>query len=109
MYDIPQQHLKAQVHHTLAYKPSILKNLLASLITFPPEPASEAYKDLVCTEKDQAIIFEILTTIEENGKLALLLKKSHLQALGSQINHVHPLKFLSTSTGRREGHEKALA
>lgn len=32
----------------------------------------------------------------ENGKLSLLFKQSQLKEMGAQINHVHPLKFLSS-------------
>ncbi len=78
------------------YIPSSTLSLLASMIKFPPENKSEAYKDLTCTEADQANIQEIITLMAENGKLSLLLKKNYLQNLGAQINHVHPLKFLST-------------
>lgn len=70
---------------------------LASIIKIPnKEPTEVAYKDLVCTEQDKAAIFEIVTTMSENGKIALLLKQNHLRFLGAQINHIHPLKFLST-------------
>lgn len=34
--------------------------------------------------------------MSENGKLSLLLKQSYLKNIGAQINHVHPLKFIST-------------
>lgn len=90
MYDMPQQ------HYTMPYQSSAFCSLFASMISFPPEPESESYKDLVCTDKDKAIIYEILTTMDELGKLALLMKKKYLQVLGAQINHVHALKFLST-------------
>lgn len=70
----------------------------ASIIKFPPGggKVEAGYKDLVCTDQDKATIYEIITTIAENSKLSLLLKQSHLKQLGAQINHVHPLKFLST-------------
>jgi hypothetical protein len=90
MYDMPQH------HYTIPYQSSALCSLLGSMISFPPEPESENYKDLVCTDKDKAIIYEILTTMDELGKFALLMKKNYMQTLGAQINHVHGLKFLST-------------
>lgn len=89
MYDVPY-------HYQANYTPSQFASLLATLIKFPVETKVETYQELVCTDVDQANIFEIITTMAENNKLSLLLKKNHLQALGSQINHVHPLKFLST-------------
>lgn len=72
---------------------------LASIIKFPPPDGAKGdltYAQLVCTEQDMAFIYEIITTMDENGKLALLFKQGHLKQLGAQINHVHPLKFLST-------------
>lgn len=89
MHDAPS-------HYTIPYQPSFFCKLLGSMISFPPEPESENYKDLVCTQKDQDIIYEIITTMDELGKLGLLMKKKYMQTLGAQINHVHPLKFLST-------------
>lgn len=70
----------------------------ASIIKFPPKDGKTetGYKDLICTEQDKSNIYELITTMAENGKLSLLLKKSHLEQIGAQINHVHPLKFLST-------------
>ena len=69
---------------------------LASMIQFPPVAKSDSYKDLVCTEQDKSNIFEIISTMAEYGKLSLLMKQSYLKRLGAQIDHVHPLKFLST-------------
>lgn len=89
MYDIPYS-------QTINYAPSPIASFIASMIKFPPENKPDAYKDLTCTEVDQANIYEIITIMAENGKLSLLLKKNYLQNLGAQINHVHPLKFLST-------------
>lgn len=92
MQDIPN----FAYHFPADYKPSNFASILGSIIKLPPEKKPEAYKDLVCTEQDQANIYEIITTMSDSGKLSLLLKKGHLQSLGSQINHVHPLKFLTT-------------
>lgn len=92
MFDLPHAMTEQAIHFTAS--PAV--SLIASMIKFPPEKKSEAYSDLVCTEEDQAVIYEIITTMAENGKLALLLKKNYMQGLGSRINHVHPLKFLST-------------
>jgi hypothetical protein len=83
--------------YVINYNPSFSSTyVLASMIKFPPENKPEAYKDLVCTETDLSNIHEIITMMAENGKLSLLLKKNYLQNLGAQINHVHPLKFLSS-------------
>lgn len=92
MQDLPHH----TQHYIAKYIPSPLAASIASMIKFPPEKKAETYDDLVCTEADQKNIFEIITTMADNGKLSLLMKKNHLQSLGAQINHVHPLKFLST-------------
>lgn len=89
MYDVPY-------HYQTTYELSSFSALLASMIKFPPENKVEGYKNLVCRDIDQAIIYEIITTMAANNKLSLLMKKSYMQNLGAQINHVHPLKFLST-------------
>ena len=69
-----------------------------SIIKFPPPSKGDevTYKDLPCSDQDRSYIFEIITTMAENGKISLLLKQNHLKQMGAQINHVHPLKFLST-------------
>jgi len=69
----------------------------ASIIKFPPSgEKTVTYQELICTDQDKANIYEIITTLADNGKLSLLLKSGHLKQLGAQINHVHPLKFMST-------------
>lgn len=71
--------------------------LPASIIKKPPAPAvavDPTFSELVCTDADHANIYEIITTLANNGKISLLLKQNHLNQLGAQINHVHPLKFL---------------
>src|SRR5438105_2983812 len=72
--------------------------LQASIIKIPPKDKVKdpTYQELVCTEQDVAKIYEIVTTIADTNKISLLFKQSHLKELGAQINHVHPLKFLST-------------
>lgn len=90
MHDAPS-------YFTIPYKaPSGLMSLIAAMIEMPPEPESESYADLICTEQDKAIIFEIITTMSTESKLGLLMKKGYMHNLGAQINHVHPLKFLSS-------------
>ncbi len=92
MQDLPH----TPYHYAAHYFPSPLASFIGSIIKFPPEKPADSYADLVCTEEDKAKIYEILTTLESNGKLSLLVKKGYLQGLGAQINHVHPLKFLSS-------------
>ena len=70
---------------------------LAVVIKIPPsKPQDETYSELVCTEQDHANIIELIKTMAENGKISLLFRQTHLRYIGAQINHVHPLKFLST-------------
>ncbi len=88
MFDFPTVHVQ-QIQNTMS--------VCASIIKIPADQRkTDSYQDLVCTDQDQSTIYEIITTLAENGKISLLLKQHHLKSLGSQINHVHPLKFLST-------------
>ena len=70
---------------------------LAAIIKIPAgEQRDPAYKNLICSDEDKALIFELITTLSDNSKFSLLMKQSHLRQIGVQINHVHPFKFLST-------------
>jgi len=55
----------------------------------------DPYDKLVLSEEDKDYVYEIITILADNGKLSLLFKQNHLRDLGSQIDHLHPLKFLS--------------
>jgi hypothetical protein len=68
---------------------------MASIVKKPPVKSTEtAYKDLVCTDEHRACIHELITTMAEHGKLALLFKQNHLKGIGDRISDVHPMKFL---------------
>jgi hypothetical protein len=72
---------------------------IGSIVKLPPadRPSGNVpYSELVCTSQDQENIAEIITAMAENGKVSLLFMQTHLKQLGAEINHVHPLKFLST-------------
>lgn len=72
---------------------------IGSIIKFPPngDKGDKSYDELPCSTIDMAIIHEIITGLAEYSRLTLLFKQGdHLKQLGAQINHVHPLKFLST-------------
>jgi hypothetical protein len=72
-------------------------SLPATIIKKPPvKPVDLSYAELVCKEEDKALIHEIITTVAENSKLALLFKQNHLNELGARIEDVHPMKFLTT-------------
>src|SRR5690349_19595841 len=85
---------------TLATAPSRMQAHslpIASIIRVsPPTPANTSYKDLVCTPQHQACIYEIITMMADHSKFSLLVNQPHLKQLGIQVQHVHPLKFLST-------------
>ena len=68
---------------------------LASIIQIPPENKAQTYQDLVCTEEHEAKVRELITAMGEKGYLSLLSDQKHLQLVGNQINHLHPLCFLS--------------
>lgn len=57
---------------------------------------SSAYAKLVLSEADRENVEYIITTLGENGKLALGLRyKSKLEERGELIGHLHPLKFFA--------------
>ncbi len=60
----------------------------------PPKTHNETYAELSCTEQDLIKIHELIKTMAENGKFSLLFMQTYLRQLGTQVNHVHPLKFL---------------
>lgn len=71
--------------------------LSASIIKKPPAKTGEqTYKDLACTDEQKACVYEIISTMAENGKLSLLFKQNHLKGLGDRISDLHPMKFLET-------------
>lgn len=76
---------------------TLFTTLDASIIKRPPAKVADiSYKDLVCSEEDQANIYEIISTVGEKPKLKLLFHINHLKELEAKVTHVHPLKFLST-------------
>ena len=72
--------------------------LLASIVKFPPggQKKDVPYAELSCSEDDQKFIRELIETLGEEGKIALLFKATYLKRLGALICHVHPIKFLAT-------------
>jgi len=61
-----------------------------------PEKKSEpeGYCELIRSSKDELVIRELITTMSQKGKVKLLFIKHHMEELGDQVRHVHPLKFL---------------
>lgn len=75
-------------------------NALASIIkippTRPPDPSAISYNDLPLSIDDAQKITRLITVMGENGKVALLFKyQKELRQIGREIEHVHPLKFVS--------------
>jgi hypothetical protein len=68
----------------------------ASIIKKPPTKTHEyAFNELPCTQQQKDQIYELITTLAENSKIALLFQQDHLKKIGANIDDVHPLKFLS--------------
>ena len=75
-------------------------NILASIIKIPPTepPAASAatFNDLVCSPEDVQKITRLVSVMGENGKVVLLFKyQKELRQIGREIDHVHPLKFIT--------------
>lgn len=70
----------------------------ASIIKIPPqiEQKELSYSELVCTDQDRLIIYEIILTVASSNVLKLGIKESYLRKLQEQILHVHPMKFLTS-------------
>lgn len=70
-------------------------------VTQIPEPEVEikeknAYETLPITSEEVQKISEILITMAENNVFQLLFQKKHLERLGHEIHHVHPIRFMGT-------------
>ena len=93
MHDIPNKTPAQAIIHMVS-KP---KALIGSIIKIPvPKPKDIPYENIPCSERDKVCVREIITTMGENGKFSLLFMQGHLQALGAEIEQLHPLKFLSS-------------
>jgi hypothetical protein len=57
--------------------------------------STDSYEKSPCSDQDKDCILQILTALAENGKLSLYFKQNELKEIGSKIEHLHPLKFLS--------------
>lgn len=89
MFDSHPQQQYHQFHHREFQLP------FGAMIKIPTENQVD-YKNLICTEADQKIINEVISTVAEKNKGYLLWNESDLRQKQIQINHVHPFKFLAT-------------
>lgn len=73
--------------------------IVAEVVVYNPsgkQQISNAYAKLTITEADRENIEYIVTTLGENGKLALGMRyRSKLEERGEAVGHVHPLKFFA--------------
>lgn len=65
-------------------------------VTLSEPPKENTYEQLPLTGDERQKIGLILKTLAENNVVNLLFEKKHLERLGHDINHVHPLRFLGT-------------
>ncbi|MDN3507222.1 MAG: hypothetical protein P0S96_08350 [Simkaniaceae bacterium] len=69
-------------------------------VTLAQPPSEEvelnAYESLPITLEEKQKISELLNTMAENNVFMLLFEKKHLERLGQDINHVHPMRFIGT-------------
>lgn len=66
------------------------------VIKIPPAQERKTYAELPGNNsEDQRKIIELFTIMGSHGKMDLLINyKKHLEKLGKEIEHVHPLKLL---------------
>lgn len=63
------------------------------------EPVAEQkdpYETLPISSVEKQKIGKLLTTMAEKSIFKLLFERKHLERLGHEINHVHPIRFLGT-------------
>jgi hypothetical protein len=94
--DLPQNFDKTpSAYHCVFNDISSRKTILAN-IKIPPKPDNKTYDTLPGSDpKDQAKIIELFSIMGSHGKVDLLMNyKKHLEKLGKEIEHVHPIKLL---------------
>lgn len=74
-----------------AYVQFMKRPPLAAVVRIPTN-SSDTYKEPSGRERE--IIYEIITTVARTGWIHLGIKKEHIENLGAQIGHLHPLIFL---------------
>ncbi len=75
----------------------VTASLSGSIIKIPPAAQEEmTYDKLLCSKDHKDYIEELITAMKEQSWLTLFKNRKHLEFIGSQINPVHPLKFLGT-------------
>jgi len=93
MQDLPNNTPAQAIVHLVANP----RPFFGAIVRIPTnKPKDESYESLVCSEHDKACIHEIVTTLGEKGKFYLLFNQGHLKDLGTQVEHLHPLKFMSS-------------
>jgi len=58
------------------------------------EMAKDAYSQLLITDEEIQIIYEIIDTIAKSNVAKLLVNQSEMEEKGRKISQVHPMKFL---------------
>lgn len=96
MFDQSNQYNDDQPKSAHYYFIKSLAKPLFATIKVPPKNDSKTYANLPGSNpQDIAKIIELFTTMGNHGKIDLLMNyKSHLEQLGKEIEHVHPLKLL---------------
>ena len=56
----------------------------------------DPYEALPITGEEKRKIAEILTIMADNNVFQLLFQRKHLERLGREIHHVHPMRFMGT-------------
>lgn len=62
----------------------------------PAEEKKSPFDTLPISYEEKRKIERILMTLSENSVFKLLFEKKHLERLGHEVNHVHPIRFLGT-------------
>jgi len=96
MFDLPPNtEIQPKAYLQTIKKSVNQKSKTKALIKIPTKQEKpENYGELIRSKKDEKVINELITTMAEKGKVKLLFIKHHMEELGDQVRHVHPLKFI---------------
>lgn len=98
--EAPQRATSTQSHSAFKKLERLITHIFQST-AIPPKTASSPkirvnrFLELPCSSKDRQKIHQLILQMAEENKFHLLIHQAELRELGKEIDHVHPLKFLS--------------
>jgi hypothetical protein len=98
MFEIPPEDINTEKPYvyTIDQKTPTEKKMFKAkgIIKVPKKKAKpKTYNELTRSTKDKETITELISSIGNKTKGALLFNTRHMNELGDQVRHVHPYKF----------------